>query len=306
MTRSNTPEISVCICTYKRPDLLLQLLESLARQTLPAARFEAIVVDNDALASARQTILLAAQRYPALVVRYEIEPVQGISYARNKVVALATASLLAFIDDDEWPPDHWLSDLLDSMTTLQADAVLGPVIPQYPVGTRAWVIKSRIFERPRFATGTLMESNSCRLSNALVNATLAKSRQPVPFSGRLAHTGGEDFEFFRWLEAQGATFMWCDTAAVNELVPPGRQTLAYMLSRGLRTSATYWQIVNRNRSKPRIVAEAALGVAIGISFALWGLCLLPVGLHRTARSWVTSAKGFGRTIALANISIAGY
>lgn len=306
MTEQNTPKVSVCICTYKRPALLLHLLESLAKQTFPLARFEVIVVDNDKSASARQAIMEIAQRYPALAVRYEIEPTQGIAYARNKTVALAAGELLAFIDDDEWAVCHWLSDLVECMTKLEVDAVLGPVIPQYPAGTRSWVVKSRFFERPRFATGTFIESDTCRTGNALVKERWVKSRQPAPFDERLAQSGGEDHDFFKWFEGQGGKFIWCDTAEVSEEVPLVRQTLGYMLERGLRVSTTYWQNINQNRSKPRAFAEAILGVGIGIGFAVLGLCFLPAGFHRTARSWVISAKGFGRVTALAETKLVGY
>ena len=306
MTEQNPPEVSVCVCTYKRPELLLQLLESLARQTFPLASFEVIVVDNDKSASASQAIMQTAQRYPALAVRYEIEPTQGIAYARNKTVALAAGRLLAFIDDDEWAVSHWLSDLVESMAKLEVDAVLGPVIPQYPARTPGWVIRSRFFERPRFATGTFIGSETCRTGNALVKASWVKSRQPLPFDERLAQSGGEDSDLFKWLEEQGGKFIWCDTAVVHEEVPLTRQTLSFMLKRGLRVSTTYWQNVNRSRSKTRAVAEAVLGAGIGIGFAVLGLCIFPAGLHRTVRSWVISAKGFGRVIALADTQLVGY
>lgn len=306
MTEQNPPEVSICVCTYKRPALLLQLLESLATQTFPLASFEVIVVDNDQSASARPVIMQTAQRYPALTVRYEVEPIQGISYARNKTVALAAGELLAFIDDDEWAVSHWLADLVESMAKLGVDAVLGPVIPQYPARSREWVIRSRFFERPRYTTGTFIGGDACFTSNALVKASWAKSRQPAPFDVSLAQSGGEDTEFFKWIEGQGGKFVWCDTAEVREEVPLNRQTLSFMLERGLRVSTTYWQNVNRSRGKNRAVAEAVLGAGIGVGFAVFGLCIFPAGLHRAARSWVISTKGFGRVIALADIRLAGY
>lgn len=306
MAKQHTPEVSICIATYKRPEMLLHLLESLAKQTFPLASFEVIVMDNDKSASARPAIMQAARLYPTLTVRYEIEPTQGIAYARNKSVALAAGKLLAFIDDDEWAVSHWLSDLVASMANQETDAVLGPVIPQYPAGTKTWVIKSRFFERFRFATGTFIGSENCRTGNALVRAYRVKSRQPLPFDEGLAQSGGEDHDFFKWLEGQGGKFIWCDSAEVREAVPFNRQTLGYMLKRGLRVSTTYWQNMNRNRSKSRAVVEAIWGVGIGIGFAVLGLSYLPAGLHRTARIWVISAKGFGRVIALADIKLAGY
>lgn len=306
MTKPSTPEVSVCICTYKRPELLLQLLESLAKQTLSPAEFEVIVVDNDKLASAKQTIMLAIQRYPALVVRYEIEPTPGISHARNKTVALAAGELLAFIDDDEWAVGNWLSDLLECMENLKADAVLGPVIPQYPEGTRPWVIRSRFFERPRFATGTLIGSDACRTGNALVKARWVKSRQPVPFDERLALSGGEDHDFFKWLESQEGKFIWCDTAEVNEAVPLSRQTLSFILERCFRTSTGYWRDEYAGHPKWWTFRKAVTGLIGGVGFVLLGGLLLPFGFGKSVRAWSKGMKGFARAAALKNAVLIGY
>jgi succinoglycan biosynthesis protein ExoM len=286
--------------------LLGQLLESLANQTFSLTEFEVVVVDNDKLATARSTVVEVTRQLPDLSIRYEIEPIQGISYARNRTVALARGKLLAFIDDDEVAGQNWLTDLVHTMEEYQADGVLGPVIPHYPAGSRAWVVKSRFFERPRFETGTFIASNSCRTSNALVTACSVKTRLPVPFDERFAHSGGEDTDLFRWLAQQGYKFVWCDLAQVSEEVPVIRQTLGYMLERGLRVSATYWQNINRQRSKTGAFVEALLGVGIGFAFAIWGICIFPAGLHRTSRSWVKSAKGFGRVFALTDYKIVGY
>jgi len=306
MTKPSTPEVSVCICTYKRPELLLQLLESLSKQTLSPAEFEVIVVDNDKLASAKQTIMLAVQRYPALAIRYEIEPIPGISHARNKTVAFAAGELLAFIDDDEWAVGNWLSDLRECMENLKADAVLGPVIPQYPEGTRPWVIQSRFFERSRFATGTLIGSETCRTSNALVKARWVKSRQPVPFDERFALSGGEDHDFFKWLESQEGKFIWCDTAEVNEAVPLSRQTLSFILERCFRTSTVYWRDEYAGHPKWWTFRKAVTGLIGGVSFVLLGGLLLPFGFGKSVRAWSKGMKGFARAAALTNTVFIGY
>jgi succinoglycan biosynthesis protein ExoM len=306
MSMQNPPKISVCVCTYKRPELLSQLLDSLSRQTFPLTEFEVIVVDNDQSASARSVVDDAVRLHPDLYMRYDIEPIKGISYARNRTVALSKGELLAFIDDDESASQNWLLDLVHIIEECRADAVLGPIIPQYPEGTRAWVVKSGFFERPRFATGTFIGSETCRTGNALVMASKVKSRQPAPFDIRLAQSGGEDYDYFKWLEEQGGKFVWCDEAEVCEEVPSIRQNLGFMLERCLRVSVNYWQNINRERSRIRAVAEALLGVGVGIGFAVWGLFVFPAGLHLAARSWGISAKCFGRVIALADNKLAGY
>jgi hypothetical protein len=183
---------------------------------------------------------------------------------------------------------------------------LGPVVPQYPTDTPKWIVKSKFFERPRFSTGTFLRSETCRTGNALVIASKVKARQPKPFDNTFAQTGGEDQDLFRWLEGQGCKFVWCDDAVVYEEVPLERHNLNYMLERGLRVSSTYWQMINEDRGRFPAFGEAFLGVVIGIVFAVWGLCVLPAGLHRAARNWVVSAKGFGRAVALAEYKLIGY
>ena len=305
MTPINTPEVSVCVCAFKRPLLLMQLLKSLATQTLALSRFEVIVVDNDPAASAKAVIQEAAQSYPELLVRYEIEPLPGISFARNKTVALAKGELLAFIDDDEWAASNWLSDLVGNMTG-QIDAVLGPVIPQYPAGTRSWVIKSGFFERPRFVTGTLIGSRHCRTGNALVKAGWLKSRQPAAFDLRFAHTGGEDYDFFQWLETRGGRFIWCDTAVVNEAVPLARQSLNFVFERCFRTSIRYWREAYAVHPQWWIVHKASAGLIGGAAFVLIGALVLPFSAGKAVQLCCKGVKGFGRAAALTNKVFVGY
>src|SRR5262249_58567205 len=57
------PLISICVCTYRRPAQLEQLLKMLDQQaTWGLFRFSVVVVDNDARQSARGTVESAAQR----------------------------------------------------------------------------------------------------------------------------------------------------------------------------------------------------------------------------------------------------
>src|SRR5579864_3268679 len=73
-----TPHISVCVCTYKRPQFLERLLEELGQQqTGGLFTFSVVVVDNDKLRSAEPVISTFANRYP-ISVRYCVESRQGI------------------------------------------------------------------------------------------------------------------------------------------------------------------------------------------------------------------------------------
>lgn len=300
------PEVSVCICTFKRPELLARLLESLAQQTFSPSRFEVVVVDNDWAGSAKNTVAQASLLFPALALRYAIEPTVGISYARNKTVELANASLLAFVDDDEWVVSTWISQLVFCMSHYAADAVRGPVIPQYPTGTPVWVVKSRFFERARFETAARISYKNCATSNAMVNSNWVRLRRPWPFDPRLALSGGEDTDFFKWLEDQGTKIIWCDSAEVNEMVPHSRQKVTFILKRSFRSSKIFWTAEYFGKPKVWVFGKVVMGVFGGAGLFILGFLLLPLGFGKTVRAWCRGMKGLGRAAALSHFVINGY
>lgn len=306
MTTRNSPHVSVCVCTYQRPKLLVELLDSLASQTFPLDKFEVIVVDNDESASAKYVIDEAMGRYPALRILYDIEPIQGISYARNRTVKMASGELLAFIDDDEVASENWLLALIQTLDSCHADVVLGPVIPVYPDETRGWVKESHFFERHRYKTGVRIGSDVGGAGNLLIKTAILKFRYPRPFSEALARSGGEDHELMKWLEGQGAKFIWCDEAEAHEVVPFSRQTLAYVLERSFRSSVTYWRYEYRNRLGLGVLIESVKGLIGGIGFLFIGCFMLPFGLGKTVRMWNKGLNGFGRVAALTDIPLVGY
>src|SRR5882672_9464674 len=107
-----TRHISVCICTYRRPELLKRLLEGLSRQdTKGLFTFSAVIVDNDEQQSAKELVLDFAAASP-MPTKFCVEPRKSISFARNKALEHAEGDMIAFIDDDEFPPTDWLFCLL--------------------------------------------------------------------------------------------------------------------------------------------------------------------------------------------------
>ena len=295
--------VSVCICTYRRPLLLTMLLDSLAEQCF-CEPFEVIVVDNDPAGGATQAVEAARKCHPQLKIRYAIEPLKGISFARNTAMSLAVGEFVAWIDDDETATRHWLRSLWTTRSAINADAVFGPVVPVFPHGSRSWPRRSGIFERPRHPTGTMIDAREARTGNAFVKTTWLRTLAP-PFDVKLANTGGEDYDFFARIARNGARFAWCDEAEVFEVVPLERQRLTWVLERGLRGSTNYW-FRNRSTSGIRMILQALLG---GISFlvlCIAGIIVAPFGFHHTVKFWRRAMGGLGRIIALSGLQWKGY
>src|SRR5262245_34913187 len=209
--------VAVCVATHERPEGLWGLLHALDAQELPAGvQMRAVVVDNDADASARDVCREAAGRvsYP---LHYAIEKRRGIPQARNRALAEGLRDdFVAFLDDDELPEPGWLAALLRAQREHAADAVAGPCRPRFAEPPPDWVVAGGFFERPHFASGERLEVAFTH--NVLVRSA-ALAGLGALFDERLALCGGEDVELFRRFVRQGHRIVWADDAVVYDVVP---------------------------------------------------------------------------------------
>lgn len=111
-----TLDLSVVMPTYRRPDLLARCLGALLAQTLPADRFEVIVVDDGQEDRCREQVERIAATPGAPAIRYlRAASGRGPAVARNAGWRAATAPLVAFTDDDTLPDPSWLARGLAAM-----------------------------------------------------------------------------------------------------------------------------------------------------------------------------------------------
>jgi glycosyltransferase involved in cell wall biosynthesis len=225
--------ICICICTYKRPELLRRLLLSLEEQeTEDFFDYSIVIIDNDSSESARDTVERFASQSKISII-YDVEAKQNIALARNKAIENAKGDFVAFIDDDEFPIKTWLFKLHSALNSHKpSGGVLGPVIPYYPEGTPRWLIKSKICDRPNHSTGASLNWKMTRTGNVLLCQKILKTNR-FRFDPKKGRTGGEDKEFFKRLIEHGYTFIWCSEATVYEVIYSDRWKLSYYLNRSL-------------------------------------------------------------------------
>jgi succinoglycan biosynthesis protein ExoM len=229
--------ISVCICTFRRIDLLRKLLDSLSDQrTEGLFSYSLVIADNDDRGSA-QPVVAAFSSDARIPVTYCAESQQNIALARNKALQHAEGNLIAFIDDDEFPVNDWLFNLFKVHAASGVDGVLGPVKPYFEIDPPDWVKKGAFFERPAHVTGFKMNWSECRTGNVLFSKSILMGVN-TPFRTEF-DTAGEDVDFFRRMAEKGCTFVWCDEAAVYELVPSSRCTRRYLLKRALLRGSNF-------------------------------------------------------------------
>ena len=113
--------VSAVVCTYRRAPYLAKALESLARQSLPKAGYEVIVVDN---ACEEEVRVLVSSYAAEAQVSYIAESRVGLSQARNRGLENARGEFVAFLDDDAVAAPGWLDAIrqtfVESGSTLAA------------------------------------------------------------------------------------------------------------------------------------------------------------------------------------------
>jgi glucosyl-dolichyl phosphate glucuronosyltransferase len=116
------PQLTIVICTYNRAALLQKALASLVVQTLPAAQFEVIVVDNNSTDDTAVVCAAFAAQHPTLLLRHVVETKQGLSHARNGGFAAAEAEYVTYLDDDAIAAPDFAEQIVTAIRTVQPRA----------------------------------------------------------------------------------------------------------------------------------------------------------------------------------------
>jgi cellulose synthase/poly-beta-1,6-N-acetylglucosamine synthase-like glycosyltransferase len=268
--------VAVCILTLDRPEGLRRALDGVTALLPVDADISVVVVDNDPSGSAR-TVVEAARASMPYPVTHVVEERRGIPYGRNRAVHEARrlgVGAIAFVDDDEVPSSRWLRELLRTMETTRADAVMGPVLPEFETEPPQWVRRGRFFERRRRPTGTPM--NYGTTSNVLITMD-AFGDDDAPFAEWLGLNGGDDTHFFQRLLLEGRTIVWCDEAEVTETVPPSRVSASWLIRRRYRHGNTLSLCLRDLEDRPLRRLRRAVGasgrIVAGLGRAVTGLVL---------------------------------
>jgi predicted glycoside hydrolase/deacetylase ChbG (UPF0249 family)/glycosyltransferase involved in cell wall biosynthesis len=285
--------ISVCICTYKRPEFLKRLLNALgAQETGGLFSYSIVVADNDELQSGA-AVAEEFRQLHAVTIRYCLEPRQNIALARNKAIENAEGDFVAFIDDDEFPAENWLFNLFRTCERYQVDGVLGPVRRHFDETPPKWIEKGEFYERPIHPTGLPVRWSLGRTGNVLLRKNIFTPGEP-PFRPEFRH--GEDQDFFRRTIESGRRYIWCSDAIAYETVPPVRWKRSFMLKKALLRGSSA-------ALHPTLGAEDVLRSMIAVpAYALVLPFALVLGHHHFMKLLVKLCDHLGKLLALAGMN----
>jgi GT2 family glycosyltransferase len=109
------PSVSVVVCTYNGSRTIGQTVRELLKLDYPD--YEIIVVDDgskdDAARIVQTAIDEAASGGPTCTLIRQANA--GLSVARNVGMQTAKGEIVAYIDDDAWPDEHWLKHIVTTI-----------------------------------------------------------------------------------------------------------------------------------------------------------------------------------------------
>lgn len=286
------PQISICICTFKRADGLSSTLASMQNARYPAAVVEFVVVDNDPAGSARDLVLGREWRLPG-ALRYEVEPTSGVGHARNRCLRVARGQWICFVDDDEVVSSDWLVRLWEHAHENKADGVFGPVVALTPC-LPPWHVKSGFFDRHHAVSGTTMDWRHCASGNVLIRKDLLLGLGG--FDAQFARSGAEDTDLFRRCRDAGAQLVWCEEAVIEETVSVHRLSRQWAWLRAYLGGQNFARLVRRHDGAGPFLVVVVKGL-MGILVYAWPAAFLaPFSPSLAMRYQCRFAASLGKAI----------
>jgi succinoglycan biosynthesis protein ExoM len=226
--------IAICICTRRRKEGIIKLLESFEKmKTAPDMDIRIIVVENDKENFTEQSIIdfSKSSRHK---IEYYLETKPGLVMARNRSVKEAgNVDFCCFTDDDEIVSETWMTELFRCQKEFGADGVAGPTFPDFGRDVPDYI---KDFHTPAtFSYGTIVD-------NAYTGCLLLRKKYldmiSGPFDERLNYTGGEDIFLTYLISDLGGIIRYNPNASAFEIFSEDRLTVKYILRRTYRNSNT--------------------------------------------------------------------
>ena len=194
----NIEYVVIAICTYKRPNLLKQAIDSiLCINFNNEIRTEILIIDNDKNESAKEVVNEFVNK-SKIKIHYFVEEKVGLSNVRNRALIEGinlNATHLAFIDDDEIADKDWLVEHINFYNSEKNIFVSsGPTYSKFIKDYPSYIKKNNVFKTVSTKPHGLIRDN-CATGNVFFPLNIIKDNN-IYFSQDHNFIGGEDGEFF--------------------------------------------------------------------------------------------------------------
>jgi succinoglycan biosynthesis protein ExoM len=303
MALSSSKVVVIGVTTFKRPVLLRQSLDAIAKlNTNTSISVTVVIADNDVSDQHGLEVVaeLVKVGYPFPVMAFVVHG-KGFTFGRNAILEEAfgrrNADFCAMTDDDQIADPDWLIQMLEMHEKTGADIVGPAVIPHFESPPPAWARSCKTYKRDDKTSGTVKILTG---DGGVLFAKSATQLMPFPwYDNDLAMTGGADTLVFENLKTAGATFARVATAKIEEFYPNSRITIGWALRRAYRLGNTSILIALKTKAKSKVwQREVTLIIAAIALFPI--LMLTTLGRRGKAVDVLCKfARALGKISALA-------
>lgn len=129
-------KLTIVICTYNRSEFIEKCLESFLSQSVSQRMFDILVVDNNSSDNTKEIVDHFVTKLPNL--RYTLEPIQGLSHARNAGIVHTRTEWICYLDDDAYVPVDFIEVQLKIIEENNFDVYGGVYLPWFKYGKPKW------------------------------------------------------------------------------------------------------------------------------------------------------------------------
>ena len=296
-----TLNVVIGIPTFKRPQGIRRLLESVARQ-VSDFDITILVADNE---GSKGVGLITVQQILAAGYPFQIKAIavneRGISQVRNALMHEAfvnmQADFLAMIDDDEWVEPQWIASLVKIQLQTNADVVGGSVAPDFEVPQPNWAKGLYIYYQSYSnysGTVNLIDGTT----NVLLSRNIADKYSEEQFDPFYSLVGGGDKEFFTRIKRRGATFAFAHKAQAHEIFGASRLTKDWAIERAYRIGAGDVRIISKHNSKPLVWLKELVKFLVATVLSSIAFVLFAAIPHKRMRARLKLARQMGKLSAV--------
>ena len=292
-----TTTVAICTPTFRRPEHLTALLQSIRRMDRDGIHLHVFVVDNDADGSAK-AVVHEALRGSGIPVTVDCVPERNLPVVRNRLMTLAGSihpDWVWMLDDDQFVEHDALRRMLETANATDADCVVGRVPHTFEGSTEQWAQWSGIFDEVHRPTG---ETTKRFGTNGPLVRYAALKQVPGPFDPALkfagGHHGGEDSDFFTRFRSMGFTAIGCDEAVIFDRLHASRNNPDWLTHRALRIGLIKGFLVREVDPSPRkFLFWVGSGAGYAVVNGLATLLTLPFGPSRSFKYRIRTVQGYG-------------
>lgn len=281
-------DATIAISTRNRAGCLTNLLQSLSDLSVPDdVTWEVLVVDNGSTDTTGEVLESFRSRIPLRVI---VEPVPGLSGARNRALEEASGELLIFTDDDCTVPPHWLANYLALARRFSLATVFGGPVSARFIQVDESLARALREHAPNAMTAFDFGPDDMRID---LNSHLSKLPFGANFAVRLAAMpgkrfnaslgrrgnngvllGGEETRFVWNLLLEGHVGWLSPSVAVDHWNGPDRANLEY-LSRYCYAVGLQWSPTSAGPAAQLMIQRVVK--RLRLAFLRSPLCRYPIG-----------------------------